>query len=428
MSLETLLLAVLALQAVGLAVLLLRRPPPDPAAELALTALERQGERLAVLAEQMRDLPTLTEARLTPSVTSFAAQQTRALARLQARLADRLEADARTTREAAAAEARHSRDVLDRKLREVAEAGDQRLAAIERAVHEQLTEAVERRMTESFTRVIDQFNAIQAMMGQVQSVAAQVGDLRRVFANVKTRGGWGEAQLRAILDDFLPPGAYETNVRLRPDRLDSVEFAILMPGPEPRPLLPLDAKFPVEDYERLLTAHEAGDAAGEAAARRGLEARMRAEAAKIAEKYLCPPRSTEFAILYLPSEGLYAEAARLPGLLDQLARDARVFVAGPALLPAMLRTVQLGYVSFALSENASGVRDLLAATKEEMRKMEGLLAALSRQVAAMQGTIGRAQARTRAIARKLRSVDMLPGGEAARLLEIEIAEAEEDEP
>ncbi len=147
-----------------------------------------------------------------------------------------------------------------------------------------------------------------------------------------------------------------------------------------------------------------------------MEQRLREEARKIAAKYVCPPRSTDFAVMYLPSEGLYAEAARIPGLLDQLARE-RVFVAGPALLPAMLRTVQIGHVSFALSENASGVRDLLAATRDEMGKMEGLLAALSRQMGQMQGTIGKAQTRTRAIARKLRGVETLPPGEVAALLE-----------
>lgn len=416
MSIETLLLLVLLGQAVLIAAVMLRRPAPDPALDLALQMLERQGERLGALSESVRDLPARVEGQLAPAVASFTGQQTRALARTQQRIADRMDADSRQTR-----------DLLDRKLREVAEENAKSIAAIERAVNETLQETLERRLSDSFARVLDQFQAIQAMMGQVQSVAAQVGDLRRVFSNVKARGGWGEAQLRAILDDFLPVGAYEVNVRMREDSLDAVEFAILMPGAEPRPRLPLDSKFPAEDYERLLVAHETADAAGEALARRAIEQRLREEGRKIAAKYVCPPRSTEFAVMYLPSEGLYAEAARIPGLLDQMARD-RVFVAGPSLLPAMLRTIQLGYVSFALSENASGVRDLLAATKEEMRKMEGVLGALSRQTAAMQGTIGRAQTRTRAIARKLQSVETLPGSMAGRLLELEEPVPDEEAP
>jgi DNA recombination protein RmuC len=414
MSTESLLLILVAGQALLLAAVLFRRPPPEPALEHALAALERQGarngERLGAMAEALRELPARVEGQLAPAVGAVTAQQTRALARLQQRVADRLDEEGRRTR-----------DLLDRKLREVAEQNAAQLAAIERAVHETLQETIERRMADSFARVLDQFTAIQAMMAQVQSVASQVGDLRRVFSNVKARGGWGEAQLRALLDDFLPPGSYLANARMREDSMDAVEFAILMPGAEPRALLPLDAKFPAEDWERLLAAQEAGDSAAEAQARRGVEQRLRDEARKIAAKYVCPPRSTDFAVMYLPSEGLYAEAARIPGLLDQLARE-RVFVAGPALLPAMLRTVQIGHVSFALSENASGVRDLLAATRDEMGKMEGLLAALSRQMGQMQGTIGKAQTRTRAIARKLRGVETLPPGEvAAALLDVEDA-------
>lgn len=413
MSTESLLLILVAGQALLLAAVLFRRPPPEPALDRALAALERQGERLGAVAESVRDLPARVEGQLAPAVGALTAQQVRALSRLQERLSARLDEEARRTR-----------DLLDRKLREVADENARHLAAIERAVHETLQDTIERRMADSFARVLDQFTAIQAMMAQVQSVASQVGDLRRVFSNVKARGGWGETQLRALLDDFLPPGAYLAHARMREDSLDAVEFAILLPGPEPRALLPLDAKFPAEDWERLLAAQEAGDGAAEAQARRGVEQRLREEARKIAAKYICPPRSTDFAVMYLPSEGLYAEAARIPGLLDQLARE-RVFVAGPALLPALLRTVQIGHVSFALSENASGVRDLLAATRDEMGRMEGLLAALSRQMGQMQGTIGKAQTRTRAIARKLRGVETLPPGEVAALLEG--AEADEEE-
>jgi DNA recombination protein RmuC len=176
-------------------------------------------------------------------------------------------------------------------------------------------------------------------------------------------------------------------------------------------------------------AHEAGDLVAEAQARKAIELRVRGEAAKIAQKYICPPRSTEYAILFLPTEGLYAEVARLPGVIDEIARHSRVFIAGPSLLPAMLKTIQLGYVSFALSKNAESVRELLSATKTEMAKMDTVLEKLGKQVGTVSNTIGSARTRTRAIARKLRGLETLPGEAAERLLEIdaEIEDMEQDE-
>jgi DNA recombination protein RmuC len=323
-----------------------------------------------------------------------------------------------------------SRAELEAKLKEMREANDKRLAEIQASVNEQLGAAVEKQMSESFTRVIDQFNAIQAMMGNVQSVASQVGDLKRLFSNVKTRGGWGEAQVKALLDDFLPQGSYETNVKLREGSNDTVEFAILMPVGQEAPVrLPVDAKFPVEDYERLLQAHDAGETEAEAQARKGLEARIRGEALKIRDKYINPPATTEFAVMYLPTEGLYAEVARIPGLIDDVGRNARVFIAGPSLLPAMLRTIQLGHVTLALSKNAESVRELLSATKAEMAKMDGVLEKLGKQVTTVGNSIGEARTRTRSIARKLKDVEAMPGDQAASLLGVEgVVPTDEDDP
>jgi len=324
--------------------------------------------------------------------------------------------------------AKEAREDIEAKLKDMRESNDNRLADIQKTVNEQLQSAVEKQMAESFTRVIDQFAAVQKAMGDVQAVTGQIGDLKRLFSNVKARGGWGEAQVKAVLDDILPPGSYEVNVRLRDDSNDTVEFAILMPtGGEQRVRLPVDAKFPVEDYERLLRAREAGDAEAEAQARKGLDARIRQEAAKIAKKYVCPPITTEFAVMYLPTEGLYAEVAHSPGLIDDLGRSCRVFVAGPSLLPAMLRTIQLGHVTLALSKNAESVKDLLAATKSEMAKMDSVLERLGKQVGTVSNTIGDARTRTRAIARKLKAVEALPEDRAAALLGIEGELEDEDE-
>lgn len=478
MSGEAILLAALLLVVIGLLIaLLLRRAPVDDRLQ---AGQERLGQTLAAMQESVKaDLArqsaeaaremsgfTLEQTRLlseamlsqtkslaltekallerlaadSKSTQEITAEQTKAvgaamfkqaeaLANMEKALLERLTADAKSTQEAMSAETARSRDVLDKKLTEMRENSEKRLAEIQKSVNEQLAGAVEKQMNESFQRVIDQFAAIQQMMGNVQSVATQVGDLKRLFGNIKTRGGWGEAQLKAMLDDFLPPGAYETNVKLREDSNDSVEFCILMPGGDDRARLPLDAKFPSEDYDRLMLAHEAGDLVGEAQARRAIEIRVRAEGAKIAQKYICPPRSTDYAILFLPTEGLYAEVARIPGLIEDVARTSKVFIAGPFLLPALLKNIHLGYMSYRLSKSAEGVRDLLSATKTEMAKMEGVFEKLGKQVGNVSNTIGTAQQRTRAIARKLRSLDSIPDTAAEQLLEIEaeIVEMRQDD-
>ena len=316
-----------------------------------------------------------------------------------------------------AQEAGENRVVLERKLREMADQTAQRLSDIQRSVNEQLTAAVEQQMQTSFGRVIDQFTAVQRAMADVAAVTAQIGDLKRVFTNVKSRGGWGETQLRALLDDVLPQGGYIANARVRPGSLEVVEFAVCMPvhGTN-RPLLAIDAKFPTSDYERLLQAAEAADAEGERAARRGLESRLRLEARHIAEKYIVPPATVEFAIMYLPTDGLYAEAARIPGLIDELGQRLHVMVMGPSLLPALLRTVQLGYVTLALEQKAGQIGELLGATKREMLTMDATLDKLAKSAGSMSRTIDDARRRTRAVSRKLRGMEILAPEEAEAVL------------
>ena len=293
--------------------------------------------------------------------------------------------------------------LLEVKLREMAEANAARLLAIEHTVGAQLHAAVEQQMSTSFGRVLDQFAAVQKAMGEVAAVSAGIGDLKRIFANVKTRGGWGETQLRALLDDLLPVGSYEANALIGEGRM--VEFAIRMPGGgELRPLLPIDAKLPLADYERLLEAAEHGDAEAERLARRALEQTLRTEARRIASKYIAPPVTTEFAVLYVPADGLYAEAARIPGLVDELSRTHRVMLMGPALLPGLLRTVHLGYVTLSLEQKAEQIGHLLAATRQEMVRMDEVLERLARNAGSMARTIEDARTRTRVVQRKLREV------------------------
>ncbi|KXV62199.1 DNA recombination protein RmuC [Acetobacter orleanensis] len=290
-------------------------------------------------------------------------------------------------------------------LREMAEASARQLSAIRVAVTDQLHEAVERQMQTSFQRVLEQFSAMQTAMGEVRAMTAQISDLKRLFGNVKTRGGWGEAQLKAILDDVLPEGSYDSNVRLGPGN-DVVEFAIRMPvRASTPPVLPVDSKFPTEAYERLLNAVDEGDAAAEKAARKSLESTLRLEARKIATKYIHPPRTVEFAVLYLPTDGLYAEAARIPGLIDEIGRTCRVMIMGPALMPALLRTVHLGYVTLALEERTETIARLLGATRQEMIRMDSVLEKLARNAQAMSTSIEEARRRTRVVSRRLRELD-----------------------
>ncbi|GEB04667.1 hypothetical protein GRO01_22430 [Gluconobacter roseus NBRC 3990] len=296
--------------------------------------------------------------------------------------------------------------LLSDALREMAQSQNEQIERIRATVNEQLHGAVEKQMQTSFQRVVEQFSAMQKALGEVTSVTAQIGDLKRLFSNVKTRGGWGEAQCRAILDDILPEGSYDTNFRLGTAG-ENVEFAVKMPvrGTETPPRLAIDSKFPTEAYERLLNASEAGDALAERQARRELENVIRFEAKKIASKYILPPVTVEFAVLYLPTDGLYAEIARMPGVIDEIGRLYRVMVMGPSLLPAMLRTVHLGYVTLTLEERTEAIAGLLGATRQEMLRMDQVLEKLHRSAGTMGNTIEEARRRTRVLGRRLRALD-----------------------
>jgi DNA recombination protein RmuC len=325
-------------------------------------------------------------------------------------------------RQAAVEEQRRIAATLDLQLTTLRESNEKRLAEIQKTVNEQLNAAVEKQMEQSFARVIDQFTAVQKALVDVQAVTAQIGDIKRLFSNVKTRGGWGEAQLRALLDDILPAGSFEANAKMRDDSDEMVDFAVAMPmRGDVRVWLPVDAKFPLEDYERLIAASEIGDIDAERLARRGLERRLREESKKIREKYIHPPKTVEFGVLYLATDGLYAEIARVPGLIEEMSREYRVLILGPSLFPALLRTVQLGHVTLALEEKADQIRVLLGATKTEMVKMDEVLERLAKNANAMSSTIDKARVRARQVSRKLRSLEVVEGARAEELLELEIA-------
>ena len=318
------------------------------------------------------------------------------------------------------------RVLLEAKLREMSEQAAARLGAIQTAVNETLATTVETQMTNSFQRVLDQFGQVQKAMTDVQAVTAQIGDLKRIFSNVKQRGTWGETHLRALLEDMFPQGGWEANRKLREGSDEMVEFAVVMPvRGTARPLLALDAKFPVEDYDRLLLAAEAGDADGERIARRGLELRLRAEARKIGEKYVVPPVTVDFAVMYLPTDGLYVEAARIPGLIESLNREHRVLVMGPSLAPALLRTILLGTLTLSIEQRAHDIQNLLGAVRSEMLKMDGALGKLASNAEKMTRSVELVRQRTRVLDRKLRSVTAMEAVEAEVLLELETLIEEE---
>lgn len=316
---------------------------------------------------------------------------------------------------------------LDGRITEMREGNEAKLLQIQGIVDQKLQEGIEKRMTESFAKITTQFAEVQQAVGEVKTVASQVGDLKRLFSNVKSRGGWGEAQVKATLDDILPPGSYETNLRVNPATADTVEFALRLPGQGETPVyLSIDAKFPVEDYTRLLEAIDASDPAAEKAAKTALEAQIRMEARKIQAKYIAPPYTVEWAILYLPSEGLYAEVTRNGELMETIHRDHRVIVMGPSMLAVMLRTIQLGHYTLAISQKADLIGQILGAVKHEMVDFGNQFRLLESNVQKLGNNIKRGHTRARAITRKLKDISALEGPVAATVLELS-ADSEDDE-
>jgi len=300
-----------------------------------------------------------------------------------------------------------------------------KLEQMRTTVDEKLHATLEQRLGASFRLVSERLEQVQRGLGEMQTLAAGVGDLKRVLTNVKTRGTWGEVQLERLLEHILVRSQYEKNVGTVPGSSERVEFAIRLPGRggaagEPAadvPVwLPIDAKFPLEDYLRLTEAQERADAGAVEAESRQLEVRIRQEAAKIREKYIAPPHTTDFGILYLPVEGLYAEVLRRPGLAEQLQREHHVVLAGPTTLAAMLNSLQMGFRTLAIEKRSSEVWTLLGAVKTEFGKFADVLAKTKDKLEQATNQLAQAETRTRVIERRLRGVEALPEGDASALL------------
>jgi DNA recombination protein RmuC len=299
------------------------------------------------------------------------------------------------------------------------------LDLMRQTVDEKLQGTLEKRLGESFKQVSERLELVHKGLGEMQTLATGVGDLKKVLTNVKTRGTWGEVQLGALLEQVLNPDQFATNVATK-DGGERVEFAIKLPGQgtdaSEMVWLPIDAKFPIEDYQRLIDAQELGDLAGVETAGKQLETRVKACAGDICRKYLNPPKTTDFAILFLPIEGLFAEVIRRTGLTEVIQRECRVVIAGPTTLWSILSSLQMGFRTLAIQQRSSEVWNLLAAVKTEWTKYGDVLDAVQKKLLQASDTIEKAKMRSRAVGRKLKDVQDLPVSEAAALLSLDVLE------
>lgn len=412
-GLETALLA-LGLAQSGLLVWLLLRPAPPAAVDAQLEA--RLAERLQELSDAVidaghahserveRELRTEVQA----SARGLRQESNAQLAQLQRLLMTQSGEALRTQ---------------DEHLYRLAEASERRLQALQQMVEQQLDQmratvddrlqsTLETRLGESFRQVAERLEQVHRGLGEMQTLAQGVGDLRRVLGNVKTRGILGEVQLAALLEQVFTPQQFAVNVATVPGSRERVEFAIRLPGQGARageaPVwLPIDAKFPREDFERLLDAQDRADRDAAESAARALEARIRDEARTIAAKYLAPPHTTDFAVLFVPTEGLYAELLRRPGLFERLQREHHVTLAGPTTLLAMLGSLQMGFRTLALEQRSTEVWKILGGVKTEFARFGEVLEKTRRKLQEASSSIESAEVRTRAMARQLRSVEGL---------------------
>ncbi|HWS04808.1 MAG TPA: DNA recombination protein RmuC [Burkholderiaceae bacterium] len=348
-------------------------------------------------------------------IDAFAQQ----LVQLRGSLGDTLVRQLQDLSEANARRLTEVRTTLETQLAQLQASNAAKLDEMRATVDEKLQSTLEARLGESFKQVAERLEQVHKGLGEMQTLAQGVGDLKHLLSNVKTRGMFGEAQLGALLEQVFAPDQYAEQVATRPGSRNAVDFAIRLPGrgDEGAPCwLPIDAKFPNEDYERLLDAQQRADAEGAELASRALEQRIRLEARSMADKYLEPPHTTDFAILFLPTEGLYAEVLRRPGLMESLQREHRVTLTGPTTLMAMLNALQMGFRTLALEKRSSEVWQVLGAVKTEFGKFGDVLAKVKSQTQTVLNTLDAAETRSRAMGRALKTVEALPQERAQAIL------------
>ncbi len=325
------------------------------------------------------------------------------------------------------------RGSVEERLEKLNQANAAKLEEMRQTVDEKLHATLQTRLTESFGQVTDQLTKVHAGLGEMSKLSAGVDDLSRIFTNVKSRGGFAEVQLGMLLQQMLAPSQFQQNVRVKPNTQEAVEYAVKFPTPQGETLLPIDAKFPREAWERLETAYETGSAAEIAAAGKAFESAIRIEGKRICDKYIAPPATTSFAIMFLPTEGLYAEVMRRDGLQSDLQQNCRVTIAGPSTLSAILNSFQMGFHMLQMQEKGDEVWKVLAGARTQFGKFEDLMGKMSKDVEKVQNTLGDVATRTRAINRTLRDVSVepngtsLPGPGAALTGMLPLLAAEDDE-
>jgi DNA recombination protein RmuC len=396
--------------------------------------LERELRReIADSSRAARQEATQSQASFQQTLTQQSAEATRTqntqmdafgqqLSLLQKTLSDTLTLQLTSLSETNARRMAEVRQTLEAQLAQLQTSNAAKLDEMRATVDEKLQTTLQARLGESFKQVADRLEQVHKGLGEMQTLAQGVGDLKHLLTNVKTRGMFGEAQLASLLEQVFVPDQYATQIATRPESKNVVDFAIKLPGRSDSgaPLwLPIDAKFPNEDYERLLDAQGRADVAAAEAAGKALEARIRLEARSIAEKYIEPPYTTDFAILFLPTEGLYAEVLRRPGLMEGLQREHRITLAGPTTLLAMLSSLQMGFRTLALEKRSSEVWQVLGAVKTEFNKFGDVLAKVKAQTETVLKTLDSAQTRSRAMGRVLKTVEALPDASAQTVISVD---------
>ena len=400
------LFAVLVLGVMALLILRRSSSADDPRWHELGTRMDALNKEIHALREVSNALSGAQEKRL----ESLSTQIQLTLDSVKKDMGDRLTHMGQTAEQSA----ERIRNVLNEQLASIQKDNAEKLEQMRKTVDEKLHATLEERLGQSFKLVSERLELVQRGLGEMQSLASGVGDLKRVLTNVKTRGTWGEFQLEALIEQIFTRDQYEKNMATRPGAAERVEIAIRLPGrADDQPVwLPIDAKFPIEDYQRLLDAHDQSDNTMVEEAAKALEARIRGEAKKIKDKYIEPPHTTDFAVMYLPTEGLYAEVLRRTGLAESLQRDYRVVVTGPTNTAAMLNSLQMGFRTLAIEKRSSEVWALLGGVKTEFEKFGGVIAETEKKLQEAANKFQTVGVRTRAIQRKLQDVQALPLADA----------------
>jgi len=376
------------------------------------------SQNLSIFQQTLSQLVSQASRSQNSQIDNFGIQ----LSHLQKSLSDTLAMQLQALSESNARRMSEVRQTLEGQLTQLQASNSIKLDEMRATVDEKLQATLHARLGESFKQVADRLEQVHKGLGEMQTLAAGVGDLKHLLTNVKTRGIFGEAQLAGLLEQVFVPDQYAIQVPTRPGSKNVVDFAIKLPGKSDNgePLwLPIDAKFPNEDYERLLDAQSRADVVGAETAGKALEVRIRLEAKSIADKYIEPPYTTDFAILFLPTEGLYAEVLRRPGLIEVLQREHRITLAGPTTLLAMLNSLQMGFRTLALEKRSSEVWQVLGAVKTEFGKFGDVLARVKSQTESVLKTIDNAETRSRAMNRALKNVEALPDNQVPSLIQID---------